>query len=168
MRTPPPLIRRALDVPNIAFELEARGMALTDYANTLSRLHRNDEAAHDKQIRATFEEALAVFRTERRILGGTLARNSYAVYLNERLLGSRSENQERALALAQEAIDLIESEDQSEWDQNNDFLRRTLSGPYLTKSNVILQREDRRRLGRSQGRNRRSSQCLGQIGQSER
>lgn len=133
--------QKGLDVPNIAFELEARGMALTDYANTLSRLHRDDEAAHDKQIRATFEEALAVFRTERGILGGTLARNSYAVYLNERLLGSRSENQERALALAQEAIDLIESEDQSEWDQNNDFLRRTLSGPYLTKSNVILQRE---------------------------
>ena len=36
-------------------------MALTDYANTLSHLHREDEAALDKKIIATFEEALAVF-----------------------------------------------------------------------------------------------------------
>jgi CHAT domain-containing protein len=132
--------QRGLDVPNIAFELEARGMALTDYANTLSHLHREDEAALDKKIIATFEEALAVFRTEKRILGGTLARNSYAVYLNERHFGDRIENQERALALAQEAIDLIES-DSEEYDPDNDYLRRTIAGPYLTKSNVILQRE---------------------------
>jgi hypothetical protein len=39
--------QRGLDVPNIAFELEARGMALTDYANTLSRLHQEDEVALD-------------------------------------------------------------------------------------------------------------------------
>lgn len=132
--------QRGLDVPNIAFELEARGMALTDYANTLSRLHREDEAALDKRIIATFKEALAVFRTEKRILGGTLARNSYAVYLNERHFGDRIENQERALALAQEAIDLIEG-DQEEYDPLNDYLRRTIAGPYLTKSNIILQRE---------------------------
>jgi CHAT domain-containing protein len=132
--------QRGLNVPNIAFELEVRGMALTDYANTLSRLHREDEAALDKKIIVTFEEALAVFRTEKRILGGTLARNSYAVYLNERHFGDRIENQERALALAQEAIDLIES-DQEEYDPDNDYLRRTIAGPYLTKSNVILQRE---------------------------
>ncbi len=99
--------QRGLDVPNIEFELEARGMALTDYANTLSRLRRDDEVALDKKIIATFKEALAVFRTEKRILGGTLARNSYAIYLNERHFGDRIENQERALALAQEAIDLI-------------------------------------------------------------
>lgn len=132
--------QRGLDVPNIAFELEARGMALTDYANTLSRLHREDEAALDNKIIATFEEALAAFRTEKRILGGTLARNSYAVYLNERHFGDRMGNQERALALAQEAIDLIES-DPEEYDPDNDYLHRTIAGPYLTKSNVILQRE---------------------------
>ncbi len=132
--------QRGLDVPNIAFELEARGMALTDYANTLSRLHREDEAALDKKIIATFKEALVVFRTEKRILGGTLARNSYAVYLNKRHFGDRIGNQEHALALAQDAIDLIES-DQEEFDTNNDYLRRTIAGPYLTKSNIILQRE---------------------------
>ena len=132
--------QRGLDVPNIAFELEARGMALTDYANTLSRLHPADEEAHDKKITATFREALTILKTEKRILGGTLALNSYAIYLNERRFGERVENQERALALAQEAIDLIEG-DRENFDESNDYLRRTIAGPYLTKSNVILQRE---------------------------
>lgn len=129
-----------LNVANIKFELEARGMALTDYANTLSRLHRDDHVALDREIISTFEEALTVFRTEERILGGTLARNSYAVYLNERMFGNRIENQEKALALVQEAIGIIEG-DNEEYDPNNDYLSRVVAGPYLTMSNIVLQRE---------------------------
>lgn len=129
-----------LAVANIKFELEARGMALTDYANTLSRLQRDDLRALDKKIMSTFEEALTVFRTEERILGGTLARNSYAIYLNERMFGNRIENQERALALVQEAIGIIEG-DKEDYDPNNDYLSRVVAGPYLTMSNIVLQRE---------------------------
>jgi CHAT domain-containing protein len=129
-----------LTVANIKFELEARGRALTDYANTLSRLHRDDQVALDRKIISTFEEALTVFRTEESILGGTLARNSYAVYLNERMFGNRIENQEKALALVQEAIGIIEG-DNEEYDPNNDYLSRVVAGPYLTMSNIVLQRE---------------------------
>jgi CHAT domain len=132
--------QRGLDVANIKFELEARGMAMTDYGNTLTRLHREDEAALDKKIIATFEESLSIFRAEKRILGGTLARNSYAVYLNERAFGNRLDNQEKALSLVQEAIGIIEG-DTEEYDSNNDYLRRTIAGPYLTMSNIFLKRE---------------------------
>ncbi len=132
--------QRGLDVGNIKFELEARGMAMTDYGNTLSRLHRKDQAALDKKIIAIFEDALSIFRAEERILGGTLARNSYAVYLNERAFGNRLDNQEKALALVQEAITLIEG-DTEEYDANNDYLCRVMAGPYLTMSNIFLKRE---------------------------
>jgi hypothetical protein len=132
--------QRGLDVENIKFELEARGMAMADYGNTLTRLHREDEAALDKKIIATFEEALSIFRADKRILGGTLARNSYAVYLNERGFGNRLDNQEKALSLVQEAIGIIEG-DKGGFDPNNDSLRRTIAGPYLTMSNIFLKRE---------------------------
>ncbi len=130
-----------LDVANIKFELEARGMAMTDYGNTLTRLHREDEVALDKKIIATFEESLSIFRAEKRILGGTPARNSYAVYLNERGFGNWLDNQEKALSLVQDAIGLNRRRCRGNTISNNDSLRRTIAGPYLTMSNIFLKRE---------------------------
>jgi hypothetical protein len=94
-----------LAVPNVKHELEARGMALTDYANTLSRLPKADE-----------EE-------------------------NDRLHGEHGANQERALAMVQEAIDLIEQARQEEFAEDNDLVLRTLASAYLAKSNIIRKRE---------------------------
>jgi hypothetical protein len=132
---------RGLSVPNIKHELEARGMALTDYANTLSRIKSTGDEAGDRKIIGLYEEALTTFNMDHRVLGRTLALNSFAIYLNERLEGERGANQERALALIQEAIDLFEATPEEELDTKNDLVVRTLASAHLAKSNIIRDRE---------------------------
>ena len=133
--------RRGLSVPKIKHELEARGRALTDYANTLSRIKTTDEGADDRKIIVIYEEALSTFDMEDGIIGKALALSSYAIYLNERLEGERGASQERALALIQEAIDLCEATPQELLDKRNDLVVRTLASAYLAKSNIIRHRE---------------------------
>ena len=130
-----------LSVPNIKHELEARGMALTDYANTLSRIKSTGDESDDRKIIGLYEEALTTFDMDHRVLGRTLALSSYAIYLNERLEGERGANQERALALIQEAIDLFEATPEEDVDRQNDLVVRTLASAYLAKSNIIRDRE---------------------------
>jgi CHAT domain len=132
---------RGLSVVKIKHELEARGMALTDYANTLSRIKSTGAESDDKKIIGLYEEALTIFNMEHRVLGRTLALNSFAIYLNERLEGERGANQERALALIQEAIDLFEATPEEKLDRKNDLVVRTLASAYLAKSNIIRDRE---------------------------
>jgi tetratricopeptide (TPR) repeat protein len=132
---------RGLSVSTMKHELEARGMALTDYANTLSRIKSTDDESHDKKIIGLYEEALTTFEMAPRILGRTLALNSYAIYLNERLEGERGANQEKALALIQKAIDLFEATPEEKADRQNDLVVRTLGSAYLAKSNIIRDRE---------------------------
>ncbi len=75
-------------------------------------------------------------------LGLGLALNSYAIYLNERLEGERGANQERALVLVQDAINLFETAPEERLDKKNDLVARTLASAYLTaKSNIIKDRE---------------------------
>ncbi len=133
--------QRGLSVPKIKHELEARGRALTDYANTLSRIKTTDEGSDDRKIIVIYEEALSTFDMEHGIIGKALALSSYAIYLNERLEGERGANQERALALIQEAIDLCEATPQKLLDRRNDLVVRTLASAYLAKSNIIRHRE---------------------------
>lgn len=130
-----------LSVLTIKHELEARGRALTDYANTLSRIAPRDDESHDIKIIGLYEEALRAFEMDPSILGRTLALNSYAIYLNERLIGERAQNQERALALVQKAIDLFDATPEEGIHRQNDVVVRTLASAYLAKSNIILHRE---------------------------
>ena len=74
-------------------------------------------------------------------LGLGLALNSYAIYLNERLEGERGANQERALVLVQDAINLFETAPEERLDKKNDLVARTLASAYLAKSNIIKDRE---------------------------
>lgn len=129
---------RALAVAKVKHEAEARGLALTDYANTMSRLRSVNDEDHDKKIMATYQEALTTFEMEKSVIGRTLARNSLAIYLNERLHGERSANQERALSLVQQAIDLLENDERA--DRENDLVGRTLASAYLAKSNILRRR----------------------------
>jgi tetratricopeptide (TPR) repeat protein len=129
---------QALSVTRVKHEAEARGRALTDYANTMSRLRSVSEEDHDKKIMDTYQEALTTFEMEKSVIGKTLALHSFAIYLTERLHGDRSANQERALSLIQEAIDLLEQDEKA--DRNNDLVSRTLASSYLTKSNVLRRR----------------------------
>jgi hypothetical protein len=129
---------RALSVQKVKHEAEARGRALTDYANTMSRLRSVNDEDHDKKIMATYQEALTTFQMEKSVIGRTLALNSFAIYLNERLHGERSANQERALSLVQQAIDLLENDERA--DRENDLVGRTLASAYLAKSNILRRR----------------------------
>lgn len=129
---------RALAVAKVKHEAEARGRALTDYANTMSRLRSVNDEDQDKKIIATYEEALTTFEMEKSVIGRTLALHSFAIYLNERLHGERSANQERALSLIQKAIDLLEHDEHA--DRKNDLVSRTLASAYLTKSNILRHR----------------------------
>jgi CHAT domain len=129
---------RALAVAKVKHEAEARGLALTDYANTMSRLRSVNDEDHDKKIMTTYQEALTTFEMEKSVIGRTLALNSFAIYLNERLHGERSANQERALSLVQQAIDLLENDERA--DRENDLVNRTLASAYLAKSNILRRR----------------------------
>lgn len=130
-----------LAVPSVKHELEARGRALTDYANTLRRLSNADEEENDRRILVTLEEALVAFNSDKSVIGRTLALNSYAIYLNERQHGEPAANQERALAMVEEAIELMERARQEEFAQDNDLVLRTLASLYMAKSNIIRKRE---------------------------
>lgn len=130
-----------LSVSAVKHELEARGMALTDYANTLSRIKTTGDESHDKKITDLYEEALKTFEMHPSTLGLILARNSYAIYLNERLKGERGVNQERALGLIQKAIDLFEATADEKLNKQDDFVARTIASAYLAKSNIIRGRE---------------------------
>ena len=130
-----------LSVSTIKHELEARGRALTDYANTLTRIRSTDGEAHDKKIINIYETALKTFEMHPAALALGLALNSYAIYLNERLEGERGENQERALVLVQDAINLFETAPEERLDKKNDLVARTLASAYLAKSNIIKDRE---------------------------
>ncbi|HLV89421.1 MAG TPA: CHAT domain-containing protein [Candidatus Sulfotelmatobacter sp.] len=133
---------RGLAVSKVAHELEARGAALTDYANTLTKIPQPDAEENDRKIIATYEEALITLSSPERTVSRSLALNSYAAYLNDRLQGDRSINQERALSMAQQAIDLIERAIASEdFDRNNNHTLRALASAYLTKSNVVRKRD---------------------------
>jgi hypothetical protein len=132
---------RGLSVPKIKHELEARGRALTDYANTLSRIKSAGDESDDNKIIGLYEEALTMFNMERSIIGRTLTLSSFAIYLNERLEGKRAANQERALALVQEAIDLLDTASDEKTDRQNDLVVRALASTYLAKSNIIRHRE---------------------------
>jgi tetratricopeptide (TPR) repeat protein len=129
---------RALSVAKVKHEAEARGRALTDCANTMSRLRSVNDEDHDKKIMATYQEALTTFEMEKSVIGRTLALDSFAIYLNERLHGERSANQERALSLVQQAIDLLEQDERA--DHENNLVGRTLASAYLTKSNILRRR----------------------------
>lgn len=137
---------RGLSIAKAKHEPEARGRALTDYANTMSRLRTANDEEQDEKIMATHQEALTTFGMETSTMGRTQALNSFAIYLNEPLHGERAANQERALSLIQEAINLFEGDERA--DRRNDLVCRTLAGAYLTKSNIIHRREigDRTRL----------------------
>jgi CHAT domain-containing protein len=128
----------ALSVAQVKHEAEARGQALTDYANTMSRLRSVNDEDYDKKIVSTYEEALTTFEMEKSVIGRTLALHSFAIYLNERLHGERSANQERALSLIQQAIDLLEKDERA--DRQIDLVSRTLASAYLAKSNILRQR----------------------------
>lgn len=130
---------RGLSVAKVKHEAEARGRALTDYANTMSRLRTANDEDHDRKIMDTYEEALTTFGMETSVIGRTLALNSFAIYLNDRLHGDRSANQERALKLIQEAIDLLETDERA--DRQNDLVGRTLASAHLAKSNILHRRE---------------------------
>jgi hypothetical protein len=130
-----------LSIPKIKHELEARGRALTDYANTLSRIKSTGDEYDDKKIIGLYEEALTMFKMDPSVVGRTLALSSLAIYLNERLEGERAANQERALALVQEAIDLFDTTSEEKADRQNDLVVRTLASAYLAKSNIIRHRE---------------------------
>lgn len=132
---------RGLAVVKVRHEYEARGRALTDYANTLKRMNVRDDEGLDAKIIGLYEEALTIFRLEKSIGGRTLALNSYAIYLNERLRGEHRDNQEKALSMIQDAIDLMEEAAQDKLDDASDFVRRTLASAYLAKSNIIRKRE---------------------------
>jgi len=133
---------RGLGVSNVAHELEARGLALTDYANTLTRIPDADIEQNDRKLIATYEEALVTLSSPERTVSRSLALNSYAIYLNERLQGEHTINQERALSMAQEAIDLIErAMTEQDLDKDNNHTLRSLASAYLTKSNVIRKRD---------------------------
>lgn len=129
---------RALAVTKVKHEAEARGRALTDYANVMSRLRSVNDEDHDKKIIATYEEALTTFEMEKSVIGRTLALQSFAIYLNERLHGERSANQERAFSLIQKSIDLLEQDKHA--DRENDLVTRTLASAYLAKSNILRSR----------------------------
>ncbi|HEU5407783.1 MAG TPA: CHAT domain-containing protein, partial [Nitrospira sp.] len=128
---------RALAVTKVKHEAEARGRALTDYANTMSRLRSVNDEDQDKKIIATYEEALTTFEMEKSVIGRTGALHSFAIYLNERLHGEHSANQERALSLIHKAIDLLEHDEHA--DRKNDLVSRIASA-YLTKSNILRRR----------------------------
>jgi hypothetical protein len=132
---------RGLAVVRVRHEYEARGRALTDYANTLNRMNVRDDEELDAKIIGLYEEALTTFRLEKSIVGRTLALNSYAIYLNERLRGEHRDNQEKAFAMIQDAIDLMEEAARDKLDGASDFVRRTLASAYLAKSNIIRKRE---------------------------
>ena len=87
---------------------------------------------------ATYQEALTTFKMETSVIGRTIALQSFAIYLNERLHGERSANQERALSLVQQAIDLLEQDERA--DRENDMVSRTLASAYLAKSNILRRR----------------------------
>jgi len=129
---------RALEVAKVKHEAESRGLILTDHANTMSRLRSVSDEDHDKKIMATYQEALTTFEMEKSVIGRALALNSFAIYLNERLHGERSANQERALSLVQQAIDLLENDERA--DRENDLVGRTLASAYLAKSNILRRR----------------------------
>ena len=129
---------QALEVAKVRHEAESRGLILTDYANTMSRLRSVSDEDYDKKIMATYQEALTTFEMEKSVIGRTLALNSFAIYLNERLHGERSANQERALSFIQQAIDLLENDERA--DRENDLVRRTLASAYLAKSNILRRR----------------------------
>ena len=129
---------QGLSVAKVKHEAEARGRALTDYANTMSRLRSVSEEDHDKKIMDTYQEALTTFAMEKSTIGKTLALHSFAIYLNERLHEDRSANQERALSLIQQAIELLEPDQKA--DRSNDLVRRTLASSYLAKSNILRRR----------------------------
>ncbi len=132
---------RGLAVPRVRHELEARGAALTDYANTLTKIPNSETEENDRKIVDTYEEALANLSSKERTLSRGLALNSYAAYLNNRLHGDRAANQERSLAMAQEAIDLIErAMAEGKLDGDNQHVLRTVASAYLTKSNTIRKR----------------------------
>jgi hypothetical protein len=128
----------ALSVAKVKHEAEARGRALTDYANTMSRLRSVNDEDYDQKIVTTYQEALTTFEMETSVIGRTLALHSFAIYLNERLHGERSANQERALSLIQQAIDLLEQDEGK--DRHNDLVSRTLASSYLAKSNILRHR----------------------------
>jgi tetratricopeptide (TPR) repeat protein len=131
---------RGLAVSRVKHELEARGMALTDYANTLSRI-KTAAGANDQTIIGLYEEALKTFEMHAGKLGLILALNSYAIYLNERLEGERGANQERALALVQRAIDMLDATPEQELNRDDELVLRTIASAYVAKSNIIRRRE---------------------------
>jgi hypothetical protein len=120
-----------LAVVEVRHEYEARGRALTDFANTLHRINVRDDEELDVKIIGIYEEALTTFKLEESVIGRTLALNSYAIYLNERLRGEHGDNQEKALSMIQDAIDLMEEAARDKLDGANDFVRRTLASAYL-------------------------------------
>jgi len=133
---------RGLAVQKVKHELEARGSALTDLANTLKRIPDPDAERKDRKIIGTYDEALAALSSEERTLSRGLLLNSYAIYMNERSVGDPGVNQERALALAGQAIDHIERSIELETlDSDHEHVQRTLASAYLAKSNAIRKRD---------------------------
>jgi hypothetical protein len=89
--------RRGLEVSELAHELEPRGRALFDLANTL---HRSGLGTND-EVSALFEHALRLLPSAHSTSHVALVRLNYAIFLFERL--GTTEAKARALALLEEA-----------------------------------------------------------------
>ena len=116
-------------------------MALTDYANTLSRIKTAGDPSQDKKIIALYDEALKTFEMHLRCPRAGPRSELVHDLSNERLEGERGANQERALALVQKAIDLFEATPDEQLNRKDDLVVRTIASAYLAKSNIIRHRE---------------------------
>lgn len=128
-----------LKVIGIAHEVEARAMALMDLANTMRSRYALEMAKHDSRVRALYEEAVNSLSSEKYPLNKAAALNNYATYFNERVIGDPSQNEERALSLATEAVQTLEGMIKSH--PPTLFERTNLASAYNTKANILRDRK---------------------------
>jgi hypothetical protein len=130
--------KEGLRVAAVQYEREPRGRALSDLANSVYNVKGRGTKAVTRQAERYFREALVCLPADEFPLSRAVALQSYAAFLNERSDGDSAAFQERALALLDEAISVLEELAHSP--EATEVMFTPLAGAYLTKGNVLLER----------------------------
>lgn len=144
---------RGLQVPWARFDCEARGLGLCDLAGAMWRFMNfahDSSAIEEGAIEALYKTALIYVPRDKYSFGRITVLTNYAIFLNERQTGNDAHNQELALRLVDESIEIelewrqrVEGELQSvdELDSPATPHRMTIQASvWLTRGNIIRAR----------------------------
>lgn len=123
------------------YDCEARGLGLADYAGALRSLPSTHSLR--STIEATYKEALWHLSSTRFPRGRVSVLVNFASFLNEQSGRAKAQNQERALRLLNEAIELCEKNVADKAALSAPFFREQLATVWLVHGNVLRARRFR-------------------------